>query len=143
MNPLKWMMNAFTVVSVFLYRSTGGLLGGRIRGFNVLLLTTTGRKTGRQRTTPLGYLREGDSYVIIASNAGQKRNPGWYFNLQQNPLVQVQIGGRVLNARALTAQGDQRRQLWSRVVAEMPGYANYQKHTQREIPLVVLTPVEK
>ena len=141
MNPLlKWMFKAFTGLSVFLYRTSRGQLGSQMRGFNVLLLTTTGRKTAKQRTTPLGYICEGSSYVIVASNAGSDRNPAWYFNLQQNPVAKIQVREHILDVRALTVQGDHRQQLWSRVVTEMPGYAAYQKRTPREIPLVLLTP---
>jgi len=114
-----------------------------MRGFNVLLLTTIGRKTAKLRTTPLGYIREGSSFVVVASNAGLDRHPAWYFNLQQNPMAKIQVRERVLNVKALTVQGDHRQRLWSRVSTEMPGYADYQKRTTRQIPLVILTPDEE
>jgi deazaflavin-dependent oxidoreductase (nitroreductase family) len=113
-----------------------------MRGLGMLLLTTTGRKTAKRRTTPLGYIRDGNCFVVIASNAGLDRHPAWYFNLQQNPLVQIQVRERILNVKAQTAQGENHQRLWSQVVAEAPGYADYQTHTTREIPLVILTPIE-
>ena len=141
MNPLqKWIWKAFTGFHVFLYRISGGRFGSQMRGFGVLLLTTTGRKTGKRRTMPLGYIRDGDSYVVIASNGGLDRHPAWYFNLQQNPNVQIQVRERTLDVKAETAQGDHRQRLWSQVLAEAPGYADYQTRTTREIPLVILMP---
>ncbi len=106
----------------------------------MLLLTTAGRKTAKPWTTPIGYIRDGSSYVVIASNAGSDRHPGWYLNLQQNPVARIQIGNRVLSVRAETAHGDRRQRFWSQVIAAAPGYAAYEARTTREIPLVILTP---
>jgi deazaflavin-dependent oxidoreductase (nitroreductase family) len=85
-------------------------------------------------------IRDGNRYVVVASNAGQDRHPGWYLNLQQNPTVQIQVGQRLLPVRAETAHGEQRQRLWSQVIAAAPGYAAYQTRTAREIPVVILTP---
>jgi len=135
MNPLlRRIWKGFTVFGVFLYRVSGGRLGGRVQGLYVLLLTTTGRKTAKPWTTPVGYIHNDGSYVVIASNAGSARHPGWYLNLQQNPMAQIQVGKRVLTVRAETAHGDQRQRLWSQVIAAAPGYAAYETRTTREIP---------
>ena len=115
-------------------------MGGRVRGLNVLLLTTTGRKTGKPWTTAVGYIREGGSYVVVASNAGSDRHPGWYLNLQKNAAARIQVGTQVVNVDAETTHGDKRQQLWSKFVAASPGYTTYQTHTSREIPVVLLTP---
>jgi len=121
------------------YRETDGAEGHIWReGSTVLLLTTTGLKTGEKSTTPLIYDLDGDSPVIVASKGGAPENPGWYRNLLKNPEVEVQIKGETFRARARTAEGGERERLW-RLMNEMwPHYAEYQEKTDREIPVVVL-----
>ncbi len=121
-----------------LYRASGGKLGKTFFGSPILLLTTIGRKTGRPRTWPLTYLAEGEHLIVIASNGGQPNHPAWYLNLRANPRVSVQLGERNYTMIAQTAKGDERARLWSRVVEEYPAYAEYQKKTDRQIPVVVL-----
>jgi deazaflavin-dependent oxidoreductase (nitroreductase family) len=123
-----------------LYRVSGGKWGQTFFGSPILLLTTTGRKTGRSRTWPLTYLPEGEDLIVIASNGGQPNHPAWYLNLRVNPHVSVQLGGRTRTMIAQTTDGDQRARLWSRVVQEYPAYKEYQRKTDREIPVVVLQP---
>jgi deazaflavin-dependent oxidoreductase (nitroreductase family) len=135
------LVKTFTAAHVFLYRTSGGRIGGKVRGLNVLLLTTVGRKTTVRRTIPLGYIRDGANYVIAASNGGQDRNPGWYFNLQQNVLTEIQIAGTFMSANAETATADERSRLWTLVTTAAPAYAHYENSTTREIPVVVLTPI--
>jgi deazaflavin-dependent oxidoreductase (nitroreductase family) len=138
-------MNIFLKVAlsvyIFLYRLTSGAIGGRMAGLQVLLLTTTGRKTGRSRTTPLGYFKQDDSFVVIASNGGAERNPGWFYNLKSNPQVTIQIGNKQQAATAEVADADKRAQLWAELVKMAPAYERYTTRTKREIPLVVLRPV--
>ena len=122
----------------FIYRASGGKLGKSFFGSPILLLTTTGRRTGRPRTWPLTYLPEGDRLIIIASNGGQPNHPAWYLNLRATPQVSVQLGDRVHTMVAKTTEGDERARLWSRVVEEYPAYAEYQRKTDRQIPVVVL-----
>ena len=107
-----------------------------MRGFNVLLLTTVGRKSGQERSSPLGYIKDGDAYVIIASNAGLDKHPAWYYNLSANPQVKIQVRDKVLQVKAETATGDYRQRLWEQLLREAPSYRNYKP--KREIPLVVL-----
>jgi deazaflavin-dependent oxidoreductase (nitroreductase family) len=126
---------------VALFRASGGRIGGRLRGnLPVLLLTTTGRKSGKQRTTPLLYVRDGEQYVIVASVGGAPKHPAWHLNLQNNPAATIQIGTRRIAVSAKTATPDERTRLWSLVTAMYPGYDAYQAKTSREIPVVVLTP---
>ena len=121
------------------YRETGGELGHDWKeGSSVLLLTTKGRKTGQERTTPLIYGTAGDDYVIVASKGGADKPPGWYVNLESDPEVEVQVLDDVFSARARTATPDEKPQLWDTMVGEWPHYAEYQKKTEREIPVVVL-----
>ncbi|HEX9012573.1 MAG TPA: nitroreductase family deazaflavin-dependent oxidoreductase [Anaerolineaceae bacterium] len=125
---------------VWIYRLSGGRLGGNMRGFKVLLLTTTGRKSGKAYTAPLGRFDMDGGYVIVASNAGQNTNPAWYYNLKSNPQVTVQVDERILPATAEVLSGEARAQAWRQVIATTPGYANYEKQTTREIPVILLRP---
>ncbi len=135
---------ALTLLSklhVVLYRVSGGRLGGRFRKTApVLLLTTTGRKSGKQRTTPLLYLEEAGQYVVVASVGGAPKHPAWYLNLLGNPAATIQIGSRRLAVTATTASPQERLRLWPRATQMYPGYDGYQAKTSREIPVVILTP---
>jgi F420H(2)-dependent quinone reductase len=138
----KAMLKAMVSVGVFLYRLTGGGIGGKIQSLPVLLLTTTGRKSGKTRTVPLGFLRDGSAYVIIASYGGLPRNPAWYLNLKSQPEATVQVKRQKLRVQAETANPEKRRELWARLIEAAPGYGRYQKRTTREIPLVILHPID-
>ena len=106
-----------------------------------LLLTTTGRKSGERFIFPLFYGTDGDSYVVVASKGGAPAHPSWYRNLVVNPEVEVQVGTRKLKAGARTATGAERTRLWQKVLEFWPPYADYEKKTEREIPVVVLDPM--
>lgn len=137
MNPLvKKLMSLHAGI----YRASGGKVLGTMGKAPMLLLTTTGRKTGKRRTMPLLYLEDGDSLVLVASAGGQPTHPAWYANLRADPAVEVQIGRAVQKLRARTATAEERARLWPTVVALYPGYAKYQEKTAREIPLVILGP---
>src|SRR5262245_9076302 len=106
----------------------------------VLLLTTTGAKTGTPRTTALTYLDADGAYVVIGSFLGEPRHPGWVHNLRTKPRAAVQIGSRAVAVSAREARGEERAQLWQRLVALQPDYRQYEGRTDREIPVVILTP---
>jgi deazaflavin-dependent oxidoreductase (nitroreductase family) len=121
------------------YRATDGAEGHRWReGSTVLLLTTAGRRTGNESTTPLIYDLDGDDVVVVASKGGAPRHPGWYRNLSVHPEVGVQIQGDRFRARARTARGEERERLWRQMNRMWPHYDEYQRRTEREIPVVVL-----
>jgi proline iminopeptidase len=121
------------------YRETDGAEGHDWReGSTVLLLTTTGRKTGNESTTPLIYGMDGGTPVIVASKGGAPEHPGWYRNLVKSPEVGVQIKGDRFRARARTAEGEERGRLWRTMTAIWPHYDEYAEKTDREIPVVVL-----
>jgi deazaflavin-dependent oxidoreductase (nitroreductase family) len=121
---------------------TGGKVGGKLVKASVLLLTTTGRKSGRPRTSPLLYMPAGDNgYMVIASKGGAPQHPLWYLNLQANPSAEVTIGRRTRHVRARDAQGEERERLWRSLADVYPGYDRYAQKTSREIPVVVLEPV--
>lgn len=123
-----------------IYRLTRGRVGGRFGHLEQVLLTTTGRTTGAPRTTPLAVTAVGDRLVLVASDGGAERDPGWYRNLVAHPDVVVQRGAVRHPMRARTATGDERAELWSAAVANNPGYAAYQAKTERQIPVVVCEP---
>jgi deazaflavin-dependent oxidoreductase (nitroreductase family) len=122
------------------YEVTGGRLGSRIAGMPVLLLATTGRRTGRRRTVPLTYIDADGDLVLVASYGGSPTHPAWFLNLDANPDVDVQIGPTLLRMRARRVTPEERTRLWPRVVETYGGYARYQARTSREIPLVLLSP---
>ena len=106
----------------------------------VLLLTTTGRKTGRKRTTPLLYIRDGNRLVIVASNSGRRMDPSWWRNLKHNPIATVQVKDVKQTIYAQRALGSEKERLWQMMTSVYPSYDDYQKRTDREIPVVVLMP---
>ena len=120
------------------YLATNGEDGHVWRGVPTLLLTTTGRRTGRSLMLPLIYGAHGDHYVVVASKGGHPQHPGWYVNLVAEPTVQVQVGAERFTARARTASGDERAALWDQMADIWPPYNEYQTKTEREIPVVVL-----
>ena len=129
-------------IYISLYRVSNGKFGGRVQGLQVLLLTTIGRKSGEERTTPLGYFMEEGNYIITASNAGSDTHPAWFHNLRANPHVRIEIKDRQFEAEAEVAPSEKRRSLWSQLVSLSPPYANYTRKTTREIPLVILRPLK-
>ena len=133
----RLFLRTMGALHVFLYRASGGKIGGRLRDAPVLLLTVTGRKSGKQRTTPLLYGLAGDAFVLIASVGGAPRNPAWYHNLQGREAEVQVLQGRV-RVRARDAEGEERERLWAQMVAVYPPYAEYQQKTTRRIPVVVL-----
>ncbi|MEB4209572.1 nitroreductase family deazaflavin-dependent oxidoreductase [Mycobacterium sp. 94-17] len=120
------------------YRETDGEVGYLWNGVPTLILTTTGRKTGQQRDTPLICAADGANYVIIASLAGAPQHPKWYLNLRDNPQVRVQVKGDTFDATARTAEGSERERLWRLAADAWPSYDTYQQRTDRVIPVVVL-----
>ncbi len=131
------LMKGHTLV----YRLTGGRVGHTFPGFpSMLLLDHVGAKSATRRTSPLLYIRDGDDLVLVASKGGYPKHPGWYHNLLANPDTTVQVGSERRAVHARVATPAQRERLWPRVVASYGSYADYQRRTDREIPLVVLEP---
>jgi F420H(2)-dependent quinone reductase len=126
-----------------LYRLSGGRVGSRIWGLPIVLLTTTGRVSGRQRTVPLCSLRTGESFVVIASYGGLDRSPSWWLNLRRDPHATVQIGKLTRQVVAREAAGDERARLWAEVTRIAPGYLGYERRTARRIPVVLLEPARE
>ncbi len=123
-----------------LYEATNGVLGRRLVGNDMLLLTTRGRVTGEPHTVPLLYLRDGDRLLVIASYGGRDHHPAWYLNLLADPSVTARVGDRKMVLTARTASSAERDVWWPKVVASYSDYAVYQTRTDREIPVVALEP---
>jgi deazaflavin-dependent oxidoreductase (nitroreductase family) len=120
------------------YRATDGEEGHDWQGTQTLLLTTTGRKSGEPRTTPLIYGRSGDDVMVVASKGGADEPPAWFLNIEADPNVEAQIKGDRFRARARTATPEEKPELWQTMTSEWPAYDEYQEKTEREIPVVVL-----
>ncbi|HEY5361207.1 MAG TPA: nitroreductase family deazaflavin-dependent oxidoreductase [Streptosporangiaceae bacterium] len=120
------------------FRANGGKVGGPFEGAPVLLLHTTGARSGQERVNPVMYQRVGDNYAVFASKAGAPTNPDWYHNILAHPRVQAEIGPQTLPFTARVAQGDERDQIWSAQKSAYPGFAEYEEKTSRQIPVVIL-----
>src|SRR5213594_1246575 len=136
------LQNAATRIHCVLYRSSNGVIGGRMADSPVLLLTTTGRRSGKQRTVPLLYLMDGCNVALVASNGGAVRHPTWWFNLQARPEAWVQIKGIRRRVKAEQASAAEKERLWPRLTAMYPGYKRYQEITDRDIPVIILHSIE-
>ncbi len=124
------------------FRANAGKVGGPFEGRTLLLLHTVGAKSGHQRINPVAYVTDGDRYVIIASKGGAPTHPDWYHNLVAHPLVTVEVGTKQFQARATVTAEPERTRLYDKMVAMMPGFAEYRQKTTRVIPVIVLTPVK-
>jgi deazaflavin-dependent oxidoreductase (nitroreductase family) len=129
-------------VHALLYRASGGRVGARIWGLSILLLTTRGRKTGRPRTTPLCFLRDGEDLVVVASNGGMDWFPSWWLNLLREPHATIQVGRARRAIRGREATPEERVRLWAQLTSVAPGYLRYQERTSRTIPLGILQPAD-
>ena len=126
-----------------IYRATSGRIGERLPGLPpMLLLDHAGARSGKRRTTPLVYMREGDDLVVVPAKGGHPKHPGWLHNLRANPDTEVQIGSKRLEVRAREAGAEERRRLWPKAIDHNPLWETYQRRTEREIPLVILEPRE-
>jgi deazaflavin-dependent oxidoreductase (nitroreductase family) len=140
---IRWLIALITALHRFVYQRSGGRIGGRLPGQRFLLLTTTGRRTGRERTMPLLYVPDGDRFVVVGSNGGDDRPPAWWLNLQASPDARVQAGRVQHHVRARQAQGAELAALWTRLDSSYRYYADYRRRTSREIPVVVLEPAKE
>jgi deazaflavin-dependent oxidoreductase (nitroreductase family) len=131
-------MKAFNQALIEEFRANGGKAGGPFEGRPVLLLTTTGAKSGRRITTPLVYLQDGERVLIFASKGGSPRNPDWYHNLVANPTVTVEVGTETYDAKAVVVTGEERDRLYAKQAEAMPIFATYQEKTTRTIPVIAL-----
>ena len=120
------------------FRANGGKVTGMFAGAPLLLLTTTGARTGQPRVAPLAYTKDGGHFVIIASKGGAPTHPDWFHNLRASPEVTVEVGAETFPARASIAEGAERQRLFDQMAAQMPNFAEYQRNTTRQLPVIVL-----
>jgi deazaflavin-dependent oxidoreductase (nitroreductase family) len=125
-----------------IYRFTGGRVGAKLAGLDMLLLTVKGRKSGEARTVPLACFPDGDDRIVVASNNGQDTDPAWWLNLAAHPNAQVTLGRDSWPVVGMLADTEQRARLWPRLKELNPAYVAYEKKTQREIPVVILRPTQ-
>ncbi len=139
MSPLaRYMVKLFGKAHKVVYRMSGGRVFAKLGEAPMLLLTATGRRSGKPRTTPLLYVEDGDGFAVVASFGGAPEHPSWYRNLQKNPEATLQIENRVIPVTASTATPEEKKRLWPRLTAIYPDYDTYQKETTRDIPVVLL-----
>ena len=122
------------------FRANGGKVGGQFEGAPLLLLHTTGAKSGQERVNPMMYLDDGDRLVVFASKAGAPTNPDWYHNLVANPKVSAEVGAQTREFVARVAQGEERERIWDLWKTRWTGFADYETKTDRQIPVVILEP---
>ena len=138
---MRWLFKLGRTVHAAIYRFSGGRVGASIGGMAMLILTTKGRRSGRVHRVPLGYIMERDSYVVIASYRGSRSHPAWYLNLLNEPKAIVQVNSVRIAVIARTADAEARERLWACLITMTPWYQRFQHRTNRQIPMVYLTPV--
>ena len=134
------LQRLFAKTHIWVYQASGGRIGHRLGPVKTLLLTTIGRKTGQPRLTPITYFPDGDAFVLVASNYGSSHDPVWLLNLREHPDVTVRVGTKILQVQASVATPDEKQRLWPMAVRYQKMYADYQRKTPRNIPLVILRP---
>src|SRR5215204_3698321 len=130
--------NAFNRQLIEEFRANGGKVGGMFAGAPLLLLTTSGAKSGQPRVAPLAYTTDSDRLVVIASKGGAPTHPDWFYNVRSNPDVTVELGAEAFPARATILQGAERQRLFDQMAAQMPNFGEYQRNTTRQLPVIVL-----
>jgi deazaflavin-dependent oxidoreductase (nitroreductase family) len=133
-------VNDFNQQIIAEYRANDGKVGGPFEGAPLLLLHSTGAKSGEERINPVMYLADGDRLAVFASKAGAPTNPDWYYNLLAHPRSTVEVDGRTVEVNARVADDDERNRLWSKQKELYPGFADYEQKTSRQIPVVILEP---
>jgi len=131
-------MNDFNREIVDEFRANGGKVGGPFKGAQLLLLHSTGAKSGQERIAPLVYRTDGDHFVVFGSKAGAPTNPDWYHNLRANPKASVEVGTDTYDVTARVAEGEEHDRIWEQQKRDIPNFAEYEKKTDRKIPVIVL-----
>lgn len=140
--PSPFALRLISTVHTFLYRLTSGYIGHRLDGLDILLLSSRGRRSGKRYQTPMPYFQHPKGYLLIASNAGSVKNPGWLFNLQDQPNTSIQVGPQRLSVVASSLKNGDRDEWWDRLIAIQPRFKTYQDKTERRIPIILLETIE-
>lgn len=133
----KFLIQRFMAFNIWLIHISRGRFGTHMGEQTVLILSTTGRKSGQVRAVPISYFRDGERYFIVASNWAQEKNAAWYFNLKANPRATLEVEGETIPVLAHEAEGEEYTRLWAIAVSLYPTYENYQKSVERRIPIMV------
>jgi deazaflavin-dependent oxidoreductase (nitroreductase family) len=136
----RTLLKLLSRLNVLVYRLSGGRLMNRMQGTPICLVGMTGARSGRRMTIPLMYNPVGDDVILVASLGGAPNNPAWYYNLLAHPDVEVQVGARRRRMRCRQASAEEKAALWPQVVANFPAYAEYQRRTERDIPVMICSP---
>ena len=134
------LFRLFIKLQIAVFRRTSGKSMATLNGMPILLLNTVGRKSKKQRTTPVMYIRDGENYIITASNSGNDHAPGWFYNLQADPRVTIEVPGKRLEVISSIVPPAEKTRLWAQLVAQAPFFDDYRKKTKREIPMILLQP---
>jgi deazaflavin-dependent oxidoreductase (nitroreductase family) len=132
------LLRGALATQVWIYRRTKGRRAGSVRGTPVLLLTTTGRKSGQRKTRPVGYLPDGDRFLVCGSNGGSDHPSAWSLNLRANPDATVEVGAKTLSVTASEITGEEYETAWAKYIAAYPGFAGYRTKTKRHLPIFIL-----
>ena len=138
----EWWIKRFMGLNTLIIRASRGALGTLLLGQTVLLLHSTGRRSGRERITPISYFATDGCYFLVGSNWGRQRNAAWYYNLLAHPRTLIEVKGRTIPVEASLAEGDEYDSLWEIAVKRYRGYRRYREKSTRHIPIVILKPVE-
>lgn len=136
----KRLLQIFMGINSFMIHASKGKIGSRLGKQTILLMHTIGRKTGKQHTTPIAYFTVGDTYYVIGSNWGQKKNAAWYYNLKKQPVIKIEVDGKVILVQTREAQAEEYNRLWENAVTHHPDYLHYKEMTSRHIPIMVFEP---
>ena len=131
-------MTDFNAQIIEEFRANGGKVGGQFEGAPLLLLHSTGAKSGQERVNPMMYQADGDRFAVFASRGGSPTNPDWYHNLVAHPEATIEVGEETIPVVARVAEGDERERIWERQKREWPGFADYERRTTRQIPVIIL-----
>ena len=138
----KRMLQTFMGINSFLIHASHGKIGSQLGSQTILLMHTVGRKTGKLYTTPIAYFPVGNGYYVIASNWGQEKNAAWYYNLKQQPEIEIEVNGKTLKVKSREAESEEYDRLWANAVAHHPDYNHYKEMTFRHIPILVFEPLK-
>lgn len=140
MPNIRWLLRLITNLHRFVLRASNGRIGSRLGGNSMLLLENVGRKSGTLHLTPLLFVEDAGRYVVVASNAGDDRNPAWWLNLREHPETGIRVRGKRIAVKAHRAGPDETHVLWPKLEASYKHYAEYRTRTTRDIPVVILEP---
>ena len=139
---LKWLFKAANGLHVGLYRMSGGKFANKIANLPILLITTFGRKSGKPFTNPVVYLKEGQDYLVAATNGGADTDPGWYLNLKTRPEAKIEVGNTTFTVQAMIAKGEERTRLYEKFKTASSNFVKYENSTSRVLPVIRLTPTD-